>query len=425
MVLVVDWKDGVMPQTVEAINHARAAGVPIIVAINKMDLPGATSEHVMKQLAEHGVVCDQWGGDTLCVEISAKTGMNVDTLIEYIMLQAEVMELKANPFKPARGVVLEARLDRGRGPVATVLIQQGTLRKGDPFVMGSYSGRVRNMFDERGNTVDEAGPSRPVQVIGSDGVPEAGDPFFVVESEKVADEIAEKRRMMRERQQKYRARRVSLQDFYRRVEAGEEKTLKIVLKGDVDGSVEAIADMLAHLSTDEVKVEIIHQGVGLINENDVLLAAAANAVVIGFNVKPDGRAREAAKREGVEIRTYQVIYDLEDDVRKALEGMLAPKIHEEYLGTAEILKVFKISQVGQVAGCIVKEGVVRLGARVRVKRDGEVIGEGVIADLRRFKDKVKEVIAGLECGILIDGVSDFQPNDELEVFERIEIKQTL
>ena len=425
VVLVVDWKDGVMPQTEEAISHARAAGVPIIVAINKMDLPGASTDKVMQQLADLGLVCDQWGGDTLCVPISAKTGMGVDTLIEYIILQAELMELRANPNRPARGVVLESKLDKGRGPMATVLIQQGTLHKGDPVVVGVYSGKVRNMFDERGNIVKEVTPGHPVRIIGLDGVPDVGDTLMVVESEKKANEIAEQRRAIREQQEQYRAHKISLQDFYRKMQEQDEKTLRIVLKADVYGSVEAISDLLGHLGNEEVKVEIIHRGVGYITENDVLLASASNAVVIGFNTKPDARAREAAEREKVEIRTYNIIYDLESDVKKALEGMLEPEIHEEFLGRAEVLQIFKTMSSGVIVGCRVKEGVIRLGAQVRIFRNDEVIGQGTIADLRRFKDQVKEVIAGLECGVMVEGFKDIQIGDELEVFEEIKIKQTL
>ena len=425
VVLVVDWKDGVMPQTEEAISHARAAGVPIIVAINKMDVPGATTDKVMQQLADLGLMCDQWGGDTLCVPISAKTGMGVDTLIEYIILQAELMELRANPNRPARGVVLESKLDKGRGPMATVLIQQGTLHKGDPVVVGVYSGKVRNMFDERGNIVKEVTPGHPVRIIGMDGVPDVGDTLMVVESEKKANEIAEQRRAIREQQEQYRAHKVSLQDFYRKMQEQDEKTLRIVLKADVYGSVEAISDLLGHLGNEEVKVEIIHRGVGYITENDVLLASASNAIVIGFNTKPDARAREAAEREKVEIRTYNIIYDLESDIKKALEGMLEPEIHEEFLGRAEVLQIFKTMSSGIIIGCRVKEGVIRLGAQVRVYRNDEVVGQGTIADLRRFKDQVKEVIAGLECGVLVEGFKDIQVGDELEVFEEIKIKQTL
>ncbi len=425
VVLVVDWKDGVMPQTKEAISHAKAAGAPIIVAINKMDLPGASTDKVMQQLSELGIRCDQWGGDTLCVPISAKNGMGVETLIEYIILQAELLELKANPNRPARGVVIEAKLDKGRGPMATVLIQQGTLRKGDPFVVGVYSGKVRNLFDERGRVIKEAGPSRPVRIIGINGVPEAGDSFFVVESEKAANEISSQRRTIREQQKKYQLEKVSLQDFYQKVEEGKQKSLRIVLKGDVDGSVEAIADMLSRLGNENVKVEVIHRDVGFITENDVLLAAASGAVVIGFNSKPDSRARKTAAKEKVEIRIYNVIYDLENDIKKALEGMLEPEVHEEYLGTAEILKIFKVSGSGKIAGSIIREGIARRGANVRIIRDGDTIGEGVIVDIRRFKDQVKEIIAGFECGIMIDGFKDFQVGDELEIFEKIKIKQTL
>ena len=425
VVLVVDWKDGVMPQTEEAISHARSAIVPIIIAINKMDMPGASADRVMQQLADKGLVCDQWGGDILCVEMSARTGKNVDILIEYIILQSEVLELRANPMKSARGIVLEARLEKGRGPMATILNQQGTLKRGDPIVIGVYSGKVRNLFDERGIQVDLVLPGYPIQIIGFDGIPEAGDQFFVAENEKRAGDIAIQRRTVREQQERYRSQRTTLHDFYKQVEENKVKALRIVLKGDVGGSVEAISDMLAHLFTEEVKVEVIHKGVGPITENDVLLAKASSSIVIGFSVKPDGRARETAVKEAVEIRMYDIIYDVEEDIKKALEGMLAPQVHEEYLGTVEILKVFRVSQVGQIAGCNVKNGVVRRGARIRLRREGEVIGEGLVTDLRRFKDQVKEVIVGLECGLQMSGIKDYQAGDELECFERIEIKQTL
>ncbi len=425
VVLIIDWKDGVMPQTEEAINHARSAGVPIIVAINKMDLPGASADRVMQQLSDLGIVCDQWGGDVLCVDISAKNGTNVETLIEYIILQSEVLELRANPFKPARGIVLEAQLEQGRGPVSTLLVQRGTLRKGDAMVMGVYSGKVRNMFDERGKILDEVGPGRPVRIIGMDGVPEAGDQFFVVENDKKAANIALQKRFIREQQERYRIQRSTLTDFYNQVEESKKKVLRIVLKGDVGGSVEAISDMLTYLFSEECKIEVIHKAVGQISENDVLLASAAKAIVIGFNVKPDKRARETAIKQGVEIRSYSVIYNLEEDMRKALEGMLAPKIHEEFLGSGEIQQVFKVSQAGKIAGCIIKEGVFRQGAKIYIRRDGELIGEGKITDLKRFKKQVKEVIAGLECGVQISGVTDFQDGDEIECVEIIKMKQTI
>ena len=425
VVLIVDWKDGVMPQTVEAINHARSAGVPIIIAFNKMDQSGASSDQVMQQLADIELVCDQWGGDILCVEISAKTGKNIETFIEYIILQSEVLELKANPDKPARGVILEARLERGRGPVASVIIQNGTLRKGDPIIVGVYSGKIRNMFDERGHTVLEGRPGYPVQIMGFNGIPEAGDQFFVVDSEKQAAELASQRRIVREQQQRYRVQKITLHDFFRQVKEKDIKNLRIVLKGDVDGSVKAISDMLHHLSTEEVGVDIVHRGVGQITENDILLASAVDAVVIGFNVKPDVRAKVVLLKEGLEFRFYDVIYDLEEDIKKALEGMLVPKVHEEFLGKAEILKVFKISQIGLIAGSMVTDGVLRRSADIRIIRDGEIAGEGKISELRRFKDQVKEVIVGLECGIQIEGTRDFAEGDEIECFERIEVKQIL
>lgn len=425
VVLVIDWKDGVMPQTEEAISHARAAGVPIIVAINKMDMPGATSDKVLQQLSDLGILCDKWGGDTLCVEISAKNGENVELLIEYIILQAEALELKANPYKLARGTVLEAKLDRGRGPIATVLIQQGTLRKGDPIVAGTCAGKVRNIFDERDKPVEEAPPSTPVQIIGLNGVPQAGDTIMSVETDQLTAQIAEERQSIMRQQDIFSTPKVSLKDLYKQIEDEKIKSLKIILKADYRGSVEAISDVLSNLCSEEVRLEIIHKGVGPITENDVLLASASRAIIIGFNSKPDSRSLETALKNGVEIRTYRIIYELEDDIRKAIQGMLAPEIKEEILGKAKILQIFKIPQLGTVVGCMVEEGYVKQGAMVRISRNGETLGEGVITELRRFKDQVKEVVAGLECGMRIEGIKDFQPGDILSIFQRTEVCRTL
>jgi len=421
VVLIIDWKDSVMPQTVEAISHARAAGVPIIIAINKMDLPDASSDNVLKQLSDLELLCDKWGGDTLCIEISAKTGMGVETLIEYIILQAELMELKANPDKLARGIVLEAKLDKGKGPTANVLIQNGTLRKGDPVVSGIYSGRIRNIFDERGKIIQEAKPSRPIQIMGINGVPEVGDFFFVAESEKRASELASQKRSIKEQQGRFRYS-TTLADFYQKTTIEKEKkTLRIILKCDVEGSAEAISDMLSQFSSNEVKLAIIHKSAGNITESDILLAVASRAIILGFGVKPDARAREAAIQENVEIRLYNVIYDLEEDIKKALEGLLEPEVHEEYLGIAEILKLFR----DNVVGCYIKEGVLRKNADIRISRDDEIIGEAKIVELKRFKNTVKEVIAGLECGVLIEGFKGLEVGDTFEAFIKIKIKRTL
>ena len=421
-VLVVAADDGVMPQTVEAINHAKAAGVPIIVAINKIDKPGANPERVKQELTQYGLIPEDWGGDTIMVPVSAKTGEGVDELLEMIALQAELMELKANPDKPARGVVLEAKLDKKRGPVATLLVQSGTLRVGDAIVAGLYAGKVRAMFDDKGNPVKEAGPSIPVEVLGLDGVPLAGDKFVVVKDEKTARKIAEKRQELARESALEKEKKVSLEELFSQMQAGEVKELNVVLKADAQGSIEAIRKSLEELSTDEVKVKIIHAGVGPITENDVMLAAASNAIVIGFNVRPDSAARKAAEREKVDVRTYRVIYDIVDEVKKAMQGLLAPEEKEVYLGSAEVRATFKIPKVGTVAGCYVKDGVIRRNAMVRLVRDGVVVYEGKIASLKRFKDDVREVQAGYECGVGLENFNDIKVGDVIECYtvEKVE-----
>jgi len=421
-VLVVAADDGVMPQTVEAINHAKAAGVPIIVAINKIDKPGANPERVKQELTQYGLIPEDWGGDTIMVPVSAKTGEGVDELLEMIALQAELMELKANPDKPARGVVLEAKLDKKRGPVATLLVQSGTLRVGDAIVAGLYAGKVRAMFDDKGNPVKEAGPSIPVEVLGLDGVPLAGDKFVVVKDEKTARKIAEKRQELARESALEKEKKISLEELFSQMQAGEVKELNVVLKADAQGSIEAIRKSLEELSTDEVKVKIIHAGVGPITENDVMLAAASNAIVIGFNVRPDSAARKAAEREKVDVRTYRVIYDIVDEVKKAMQGLLAPEEKEVYLGSAEVRATFKIPKVGTVAGCYVKDGVIRRNAMVRLVRDGVVVYEGRIASLKRFKDDVREVQAGYECGVGLENFNDIKVGDVIECYtvEKVE-----
>ncbi len=427
VVLVVAADDHVMPQTIEAINHAKAAGVPIIVAINKIDKPNANPDLIKKELADHGVLVEDWGGRYQCVEISAKTGQNVDKLLEAMLLEAEVLDLKANPNRPAKGTVLEARLDRGRGVVATVLVQNGTLRIGDPFVAGLYAGRVRAMFDERDRPVKEAGPSRPVQVVGFDGLPQAGDPFTVVSSEREAREISTRRQQLRREQQLRRSQRVSLDEISRRIREGEAEVreLPLIIKADVDGSLEAISDTLMKLSTSEVAVNIIHRGVGAVTESDVLLAAASGAVILGFHVRASNTVRELAEREGVDIRMYDVIYDLANDVRDALEGLLEPEKKEEVIGTAEVRQTFKVPKVGTVAGCYVQSGKITRNDRVKVYRDGRLIFEGGIASLKRFKDDVREVTAGLECGIGLAGFDDIKVGDIIEAYQIIELKRKL
>jgi translation initiation factor IF-2 len=425
VVLVVAADDAVMPQTVEAVDHARAAGVPIIVAINKMDLPGVKSEPVKQQLANLNLVPEDWGGSTIMVEISAKTGTGVDKLLEMILLQSEMMELKANPFRRASGVVVESELSKGRGVIATVLVEKGTLRVGDPFVAGPYHGRVRAMFNERGNPVIEAGPSTPVQVLGCSGVPQAGDSFAVTASESESRQISSQRLRLKREHDLRQVKRASLTDVYEQIEEGKVRELNLILKGDVGGSVEALSDTLEKLSTGEVKVLVIHKGVGPITESDVLLAEASNAIIIGFHVRPDLRARELAAREHVDIKLYDVIYEIESEVKKALEGLLEPEITETISATVEVKNVFRISNVGQVAGCLVQDGTVHSGDRVRVIRDGTVGYQGVISSLKRFKDDVREVSSGMECGIKIENYDDVKVGDVLEFYQVQELARKL
>ncbi|HUU44819.1 MAG TPA: translation initiation factor IF-2 [Acidobacteriota bacterium] len=425
VILVVAVDDSVMPQTVEAIDHAKAAGVPIIVAINKMDLPGADLERVKSQLAEHGLTPEEWSGDTIMIPVSAKTGEGVEKLLEMVHLQADVLELKANPDRRARGVIIEAQLDRGRGPLATVLIQNGTLMVGDYFVTGSYSGRVRTMVNERGHTVEAAEPASPVLVTGADGVPQAGDTFIVCEDDQQSRTISQMRERLRREQAHHRIQKTSLANIYDRIQEGAVQELKIVIKGDVDGSVEVLADTLAKIKSEEVQVNVIHRGVGAINETDVLLAAASEAVVVGFHVRPDTRAREVAAREGVDVRLYDIIYEVETDIRKALEGMLAPIQIEERSGEAKVKETFRISKIGTIAGCEVTEGVVRAKNRLRVIRDGVTVYTGVLHTVRRFTDAVSEVEAGLECGLKIEDFNDVKVGDVFEFFRIVEKQRKL
>ena len=425
VVLVVAADDAVMPQTVEAINHALAANVPIIVAINKIDKPEANPDKIKQQLAERGILVEDWGGKYQCVEISAKYGKNVDLLLEKILLEAEIMDLKANPKKKARGVVIESKLDKGRGPIGTVLVQNGTLKIGDPFVAGTTFGRVRAMFDERGNRVEVAKPSTPVQVIGFDNLPEAGDSFVVVEDEKTAREIANRRSQLKREQRFRQLRAVSLDKLSEQIKEGKVKELPIIIKADVNGSVEALSDSLMKISNEEVKVRIIHRAVGAISESDVLLAQASGAIIIGFNVRPTSAAKKLAESENVEIRLYNIIYNVINDVKSALEGMLEPEKREEILGTAEVRETFKIAKVGTVAGCFVTEGKILRNARARLIRNGIVIYDGKIASLKRFKDDVKEVEAGLECGIALENYNDIKVGDIIEAYNILEVKRKL
>jgi translation initiation factor IF-2 len=425
VVLVVAADDGIMPQTVEAINHAKEADSPIIVAINKMDKPEADPGRVRQELLNHELVVEELGGDILCIELSAKERTNLDKLEEAILLQSEVLELRANPDRAAEGVIIEAKIDRGRGPVATILVQRGTLAVGDVFVAGGEWGRVRALVDDHGTNVETAGPSVPVEVLGLTGAPEAGDEFSVVDSEQRAREVAEFR------QRRSRAMKVAkpelgtLEEMFERISSGETKEFPLVIKADVQGSLEAIVGGLEKMSTDEVKARILHGGVGGINESDVTLAQASGALVIGFNVRANAQARELARREAVEIRYYSVIYDVTNDVKAVLSGMLAPAIKENFLGNAEVLQTFGITKVGRVAGCLVTEGTVKKGAGVRLLRDNVVIHEGSLSQLKRFKDDVAEVRAGLECGIQFENYQDVQDGDVVEAFELEEVARTL
>jgi translation initiation factor IF-2 len=425
VVLVVAADDSIMPQTIEAISHARNAGVPVVVAINKMDLPAANPQKVKQELLQHEVTVEDFGGDVLVAELSAKTGEGIDDLLEKILLQAEILELKANPDRAADGVVIESRLDVGKGAVVTVLVQRGTLRVGDSFICGRYDGRVRALMDERGKPVDEAGPGIPVQLLGVAGVPQAGDTLQAMDPVKAAEIAQTRQRLDREKQLRIKERGVKLGDFARFLAEGETVTLPLIVKADVDGSVQAVADSLEQLSTDEVKVEIVHRGVGAINESDVLLAETAGAVIIGFRIRPDTNARQLAQQNGVDLHLYEVIYEAVDDVRKAMEGMLSPEEKEKILGSAEVREVFKISKVGTIAGSYVTEGVIDRKARVRVVRDGIVAYTGQIASLKRFKDDAKEVRDGFECGIGIADFNDVKVGDVIECFVVEEVARTL
>ena len=423
-VLVVAANDGVMPQTVEAINHAKAAGVPIIVAINKMDLPAANPDRVKQELTEHGLVVEEWGGDTIAVPISALRGDGVEELLEMILLVAEMEDVKADPDCPARGTVIDAKLDRGRGPVATVLISQGTLRVGDSFVVGNYCGRVRALIDDRGQQIKEAKPSTPVEVLGISDVPQAGDSFVVVTDEQTARQVAEIQQEKQRERELSKTSRVTLDDLYRRIQEGAVKELNLIIKADVQGSAEAVRSSLEKLSTEEVRVNVIHQAVGAISESDVLLASASNAVIIGFNVRPEPNARKAAERDGVDIRTYRVIYNLLDDVKAAMEGLLEPEFKEEIVGRAEVRHTFKVPG-GVVAGCYVLDGKITRAAQVRVLRDNVIVHEGKIASLRRFKDDVREVTHGYECGIGVERFNDIKEGDVLEAFQMVKVERSL
>jgi translation initiation factor IF-2 len=425
VVLVVAADDRVMPQTIEAVDHARAAEVPIIVAINKIDLPDAEPDLVRQDLSKIGLVVEEWGGKTICVEISAKTGQGVDKLLEMILLLAEMMELKADRTRSARGVVVESKMEVGRGVVGTVLVQDGVLKVGDPFVSSAFSGRVRAMYDERGRKVAEAGPSTPVEVLGWSGTPQAGDTFLVMHDEREAKALSSKRQQLLREQQIRGTKKMTLADLQEQIKHGEMSQLNLVVKADVDGSMEAISDSLAKLGTDEVKTEIIHKGVGAVNEGDVLLAAASDAVILAFSVKPDVKARDLAVREHVDIRLYDVIYNLVDDVKKALSGLLKPDVREVITGTAEVRRVFHLSRAGTVAGSYVMSGNISRNSRARLKRDGDVVFDGRISSLKRIKDDVREVASGFDCGIGLEGFDDIHEKDIIEAYAVEEIARTL
>lgn len=426
VVLVVAADDGVMPQTLEAIDHAQAANVPLIVAVNKMDKPDAHADRVKNQLMQRGLVPEALGGETIYVEVSAKKKTGLETLLEMILLQAEVLDLRANPDRPAKGAVIEAKIGRGRGPVATVLVQTGTLRVGDAFVVGAFSGRVRALFNDAGRSVKEAGPAVPVEVVGLLGAPMAGDEFVVTKDERIARDIAESRLAKQRASGLAPVRKATLENLFSQMAAGTVKDLGLIIRADVQGSAEAIADAVARLGTDAVKPQVLLKGVGGITENDVQLAAASNAIIIGFNVRPEAKADALAEREGVDIRAYSIIYEALNDIRAAMEGLLEPTLKERVLGRAEVRQVFMIPKAGAVAGCYVTDGTIaRAGSTVRVVRDGVVVYEGKMGSLRRFKDDVKEVATGYECGISVENFNDIKPGDRLEVFTIDKIAATM
>ena len=424
-IIIIAADDAIMPQTIEAINHAQAAGVPMIFAINKIDKPGANPDKIKEQLANMNILVEDWGGKYQCQEISAKKGINVDKLLDKVLLEAELLDLKANPNRRAAGAVIESSLDKGRGYLATVLVQNGTLHVGDVMLSGCYTGKVKAMFNERGQKVEEAGPSTPVSVLGLNGAPTAGDTFNVMADEKEAKEIANKREQLLRIQGIKTQKHMTLEEIGRRIAIGNFKELNVIVKGDVDGSIEALSDSLIKLSTEEVRVNVIHKAVGAISESDVLLAAASDAIIIGFQVRPSSNARKLAEKEEIEIRLYSVIYDAINEVKSGIEGMLAPEEKEEVTATAEVLETFKISKVGTIAGCMVREGKLTKNAKVRVIRDGIVVYTGELGSLKRFKDDVKEVASGMDCGLNIAGYNDIKVGDIVEAYTIVEIKRTL
>ena len=415
-ILVVAADDGIMPQTVESINHAKAAGIPVVVAINKMDTVGANPERIKQQLTEYDLVAEEWGGETIVCPISAKTGMGIDSLLENLVLLAEVQELKANPNRAAKGAVIEARLDKGRGPIMTVLVQNGTLKTGDIIIAGTAVGRVRTMINDKGQRVTEAGPSTPVEISGMSEVPAAGDVFNAVADERMARELAEERKTNLAGNAMAGTKKVSLEDLFSQIQAGEMKTLNIIVKADVQGSAEAVKSSLEKISNDEVRVKVIHSAVGAINESDIMLAATSGAIIVGFNVRPDNAARDSAVRANVDMRMYRVIYDCINEIEASMKGMLAPKFKEVVIGHAEVRETYKVSKVGTVCGCYCTDGKIQRGCEVRVLRDNIVIHEGDLASLRRFKDDVKEVASGYECGMQVEKFNDIKVGDIIECF---------
>jgi translation initiation factor IF-2 len=425
VVLVVAADDDVMPQTVEAIDHAQAAGVPIIVAINKIDLPNADMEKIKQNLTKYKIVPEEWGGKHIVIEVSAKTGEGMDKLLEMIVLQTEMLELKANPHRRVDGTVIESKLDRGKGPICTILVKRGTLNQGDPFVTGLYHGKVRTMFNEYGKKVKEITPGLPVQVLGSSGTPQAGDSFMTVNDEAQAKQIGMKRQIAHREQRHRQAARISLKDFFGKIQDEKVATLNIIIKGDVRGSVEALSEALEKLSTDQVKVNIIHEGVGPINESDILLASASDTIIIGFHVRPNQRARELAETEKVDIHYYNVIYEAVNEIKSAMEGMLAPEEKEKIIGYAEVRETFQIPKVGTVAGVLVTSGKVSKNAKVRIIRDGIVLNECDIGSLKRFKEDAREVLMGVECGISCANFNDLKAGDQFEFYEISKVAQHL
>lgn len=425
VILVVAADDGVMPQTREAINHSKAAGVPIIIAVNKMDKPEANPERVKQDLTEFELVPEEWGGDTIFVEVSAKQKTNLDSLLEMVLLQAEVLELKANPNKRAKGSIVEARLDKGRGPVATVLVQDGTLKIGDAIVAGLHYGRVRSMTAANGDQVKQAGPSFPVEVTGLGGVPDAGDTFHAVENEKAAKDVSQHRQSKQREINLAKSSKASLEQLFARMQEGTIEELAVIIKADVQGSVEAVRDALEKLSTESCRLNVIHTGVGGISESDITLATASNAIVLGFNVRPETKARTLAESESVDIRLYSVIYDAVNDIHDAMEGLLAPTLKEKHLGRAEVRETFHVSRVGTIAGCYVTDGKFLRNAKIRLIRDSVVVWEGKLSSLKRFKDDVKEVTIGYECGIGLENYNNLKVGDSIEAFEIESVKTSL